>query len=200
MVVALSWAFEFAWLLIAAAILFFVVLRRTGRRTDAAVLSGAVVLAFVVGAILHPVFSRPPCATSSSIRSGTPAPISADDRIWKDRLSGVSVARVASAGKPVLGSIVVQDTSPVPWPTHGKLPFVIGGYHWQDARGATLSEGRFPLYEDFAAGTKRRVPFAVVAPATPGDYWLQLDLLVEGVDWFANRGNSAVRVKVKVTS
>ena len=200
MAVALSWTLELFWLLIVAAILFYLVARRTGRRMDAAALSGAVVLSFFAGAVLRPTTPGPPSATNSSVQRGAPTPVPVDNRIWKDRLTDVSIARVALAGSPIAGSLVVQNTSPVPWRVHGNPPFVIGGYHWYDARGAVLSEGRFPLYEDFASGAKRRVPFSVTAPATPGDYWLQFDLLVDGVDWFAGRGNRAVRVQVKVTS
>jgi hypothetical protein len=72
----------------------------------------------------------------------------------------------------------VRNTSAEPWPADR---FVSLGNHWRDAAGAVVD-----------------VALEMQAPAEPGAYLLELDLVIEGVAWFADRGCPTTVIDVRV--
>jgi hypothetical protein len=72
--------------------------------------------------------------------------------------------------------------------------------HWLNASGqpVTNDDGRGALPRDLRPGEEAEITFAVNAPRRPGDYLLEIDMLQEGVSWFALKGSRTLRVPVKV--
>jgi hypothetical protein len=72
--------------------------------------------------------------------------------------------------------------------------------HWLDAEGRTVTndDGRGTLPRDLQPGEETDITFQVNAPTRPGDYLLELDMLQEGVSWFALKGSPTLRVPLKV--
>lgn len=94
-------------------------------------------------------------------------------------------------------TVRVRNASPDVWPT--SAPIQVGN-HWLDDRGSMLvqDDGRSPLPE-MKPGDERPVGVWVTAPARPGRYILELDLVEEGVTWFGDRGSTTARIAVDVS-
>ncbi|HEX8352786.1 MAG TPA: hypothetical protein VF611_07805, partial [Pyrinomonadaceae bacterium] len=83
----------------------------------------------------------------------------------------------------------------------GLSPFQLSAAnHWLDAggRAVTNDDGRGALPRDLRPGEEALITFDVNAPRRPGDYLLEVDMLQEGVSWFALKGSKTLRVPVKV--
>ncbi len=59
-------------------------------------------------------------------------------------------------------------------------------------------DGRAPLASHLSPGEQADLTLIVNAPKTPGDYFLELDMLQEGVSWFGLKGSPALRLPVRV--
>jgi hypothetical protein len=51
---------------------------------------------------------------------------------------------------------------------------------------------------DVAPGAEVERALVVKAPDKEGDYVLELDMVQEGVAWFAQKGSEALKLKIKV--
>jgi SAM-dependent methyltransferase len=93
----------------------------------------------------------------------------------------------------------VTNTSGIDWPAGAR---VVLGNHWRSTGGELLvrHDGRCPMTEGLAAGGSRRLELEVTAPQQPGRYRLELDLVEDGVCWFAERGSPTAEAVVRVTS
>jgi hypothetical protein len=72
---------------------------------------------------------------------------------------------------------------------------------WLASDGKTLvtdMDGRYGLPHDLKPGQETAVPLLITAPKEPGDYFLDLDLVQEGVAWFHDKGSPTASVKIKV--
>lgn len=110
------------------------------------------------------------------------------------------------AGSTVAVGIVVKNVSDQTWRDYASTEkgkhAVRLGYRWWDSADKKVvvdytrfrGELRTPLAPDKTA----TMAVAVVAPPTPGEYVLQLDLVEELVAWFEDRGAPKVRVPVTV--
>jgi len=74
------------------------------------------------------------------------------------------------------------------------------GNHWLNQNGEAVAndDGRAPLMRDLKPGEEAEFQLTINAPKDPGDYILEIDMLQEGVSWFALRGSKTVRMPVKV--
>ena len=74
------------------------------------------------------------------------------------------------------------------------------GNHWLEPTGKVVvnDDGRAALFRDLQPGEQTELKLIVNAPKTPGDYILELDMLQEGVSWFALHGSSSLQVRVRV--
>jgi hypothetical protein len=74
------------------------------------------------------------------------------------------------------------------------------GNHWlnSERRMVTNDDGRSPLLADLRPGEEVELPLKVNAPAEPGDYLLEIDMLQEGVSWFGLKGSPTVKLRVTV--
>jgi hypothetical protein len=110
------------------------------------------------------------------------------------------------AGSTVAVGIVVKNASDQTWRDFGSTEkgkrAVRLGYRWWDAADKKVVVDYTPfrgeLRTPLAPGKSATMAVAVVAPPTPGEYLLQLDLVEELVTWFADRGAPKVRIPVTV--
>lgn len=139
------------------------------------------------------------CATEGPPRA--PAPLPEDD--FRAELRAVEVpARVASKAR-VKVRVAVRNAGRTLWLARerGLSPFQLNvANHWLDAEGrvVTNDDGRGALPRDLRPGEEAEVTFDINAPPRPGDYFLEIDMLQEGVSWFALKGSKTLRVPVKV--
>jgi hypothetical protein len=88
------------------------------------------------------------------------------------------------------------------WPAAGKDGWylVTVGNHWLDEQGEriTTDDGRATLPKDVPPGDSAVVHLEVRTPEERGTYGLEVDLVQEGVGWFADRGSQPAAVFAKV--
>lgn len=111
-----------------------------------------------------------------------------------------SLSLTAGAAETV--PVRVTNRSQRTWPAAGGDGWylVTVANHWLDRHGKTiaLDDGRATLPADLPPGGSAIVQLEVRAPAKSGSYRLEVDLVQEGVTWFADRGSSTATVDVVV--
>ncbi len=75
----------------------------------------------------------------------------------------------------------------------------LGGHLYASGALAELDFLRVALPRDVAPGEALELSFAFQAPARPGSYALELDMVDEGIAWFEKRGSRTARVELLVT-
>ena len=72
--------------------------------------------------------------------------------------------------------------------------------HWVSADGGHLvhDDARARLPGRLRSGESDELPLVVTAPARPGRYELQLDVVQENVNWFADRGSAIASVNIEI--
>jgi hypothetical protein len=121
-------------------------------------------------------------------------------------LAGISVAdapAVLRAGARADIRVAVKNLSEFVWPARGRADYaflitVTNG--WFDAGGSLVdnTDGKAGLPRDLWPGDEAEITLAVTAPADPGEYILEIDLVQEGIAWFKDKGSQAWRARVKV--
>ena len=91
----------------------------------------------------------------------------------------------------------VRNASTAPWPADR---FVNLGNHWRSAGGELLrlDDGRALIGETVQPGDMIELMLEMQSPTEPGAYLLELDLVLEGVAWFADRGSPTTTIPVEV--
>ncbi len=97
----------------------------------------------------------------------------------------------------------VRNAGDTTWPATGTADgwhHVTVGNHWRRNRGGVLTQddGRGRLPGDVAPGATAECTLTITAPREPGAYRLELDLVQEGVSWFADRGSKTALTAVRV--
>jgi SpoIID/LytB domain protein len=97
--------------------------------------------------------------------------------------------------------MTVTNTGNQPWVASGPNPVDLS-YHLLDGNGnAVIWDGpRIPLGGDMAVGASKQFTIGYTAPTTAGTYTLVVDLVREGVAWFASLGAQPFRQSFSVTS
>jgi hypothetical protein len=105
-------------------------------------------------------------------------------------------------GAKAVVPVRVTNSSPHPWPAAGKDGWylVTVANHWLDGNGTRVvnDDARAALTADLRSGQSVVVELEVRAPDAPGRYQLEVDLVQEGVAWFADRGSSTARRPAEV--
>ena len=88
--------------------------------------------------------------------------------------------------------VTMTNSGSATWTATGAAPVSLS-YHWHDEAGNTVTwDGvRTPLPKDVAPGESVTVQMDLIAPAKDGTYRLTIDLVREGVGWFAQFGGTA---------
>jgi SAM-dependent methyltransferase len=97
----------------------------------------------------------------------------------------------------------IENTGHATWPRSSPDGFglVRLGAHLITADGAlaVLDYGRADLPRDLPPGASAEVQIELPAPAEPGRYRIELDMVREGVAWFSSRAPSSVEVPLTVS-
>jgi 4-amino-4-deoxy-L-arabinose transferase-like glycosyltransferase len=139
------------------------------------------------------------CATEGSPRE--PRPLADSD--FRAELRALEVPARVAAKERVQIRVAVRNAGGAVWLARerGLSPLQLSAAnHWLDSSGRPVvnDDGRGALPRDLRPGEEAQLGFAVNAPRRPGDYLLEVDMLQEGVSWFALKGSPTLRVPVKV--
>lgn len=107
------------------------------------------------------------------------------------------------AGRPAVVHARVQNISDAAWPCLGDLEHrfqIRMGNHWLDKDEGLLvnDDGRADLGADLPPGADADVMLTVTPPTRPGRYFIEIDMVQEGVSWFGHKGSPTLRVAVDV--
>jgi hypothetical protein len=105
----------------------------------------------------------------------------------------------------VLALVTVRNAGDRAWPdaaaadpARSGLYAVRLAYRWRRAAGWGNYEERADLREPLAVGQTAAIWIPVIAPAEPGDYQLELDLVQERIAWFADKGADRLVLPARV--
>ena len=106
---------------------------------------------------------------------------------------------VMRPGSQIAVPFRVTNLSPIPWEHDGYACIALGN-HWLDECGnlMRLDDGRAPLPVVLSPNNSVDLNLEITAPLRPGCYLLELDVVQEGVTWFANKGSRTLRLPVCV--
>lgn len=96
--------------------------------------------------------------------------------------------------------VSAENASPRVW-TQSAIGSLRVGNRWFDAAGQLLvmqDDGRAVIPQVVKPGERFDAPLTVTAPSVPGTYTLDVDLVHEGVAWFASNGSAPSRSTVVV--
>lgn len=136
------------------------------------------------------------------------------ERFWKaaafpdaDYRAGIVAEGVPASMRPgerAALSLRVRNLGGSTWPARGDsrgMYQVNAGDRWLDAAGARVVndlDGRTALAEDLRPGEEAALQLTVTAPAAPGDYVLEIDMIHEAVTFFREKGSRPLRAPVRV--
>ena len=104
------------------------------------------------------------------------------------------------AGRALTMSVTIRNASPVVW-ERADLSGIGVGNHWLSKTGEMRiwADGQRGLSDALAPGAHITLPLTIRAPAVPGEYVLEIDMVEEGVTWFKDKGALCAFVSVVVT-
>lgn len=119
------------------------------------------------------------------------------------RLTLVSSPSAVEPGSRFRVRLLVENRSAVEWPRTGwtsRGRTLSASYHWRAEDGSiAVHDGlRTPLRTALGPGESDHVSLSVDAPARPGSFVLEADLVQEGVAWFSDHGSPVARAAVRV--
>lgn len=140
-----------------------------------------------------------PTSPPSPARATGPLP----DGGFRANISVANAPAELTTGAPVTLSVKVKNTGTVAWPMAGRTGdgfFQVNlGDHWKDKDGKDVKiDDRVAMPNDVAPGAEVERALVVKAPDKEGDYVLELDMVQEGVAWFAQKGSEPLKLKIKV--
>ena len=133
--------------------------------------------------------------------SAGPAPSSTTLRYGATYQTQAASLNLLLATPPPALSVVVTNTGTRTWSAGGMTPVRLSS-HWRDASGAiALWDGpRGLLASDVPAGASATISLPLALPQSVGSYTLELDLVQEGVTWFATQGVPTKRIAATISS
>ena len=119
------------------------------------------------------------------------------DGAYAAAITATVPARV-QAGAVIEVPVQVRNDGDVTWPCRPDVLRLAN--HWLDEGGAIVVQdsGREPLPVEVRPGESVDLSLTVPVPTTPGRKVLELDLVHEGIAWFADRGSPTLRTTVEV--
>jgi len=99
--------------------------------------------------------------------------------------------------------VKVKNISSVVWPSKGEPNAQYGinlSYHWLDKGGrVVVHDGvRTSLPYDIHPDEEVMLDALVAAPNNAGEYFLEWEMVQEGVSWFKDKGGKTSRIHVKI--
>jgi 4-amino-4-deoxy-L-arabinose transferase-like glycosyltransferase len=123
--------------------------------------------------------------------------------MMRAELRAINAPSIAKAKQQMVLHVSVTNRSDIIWLARerGAAPMQLYlGNHWLNTAGRTLvhDDGRAALIRNLRPGEAVELDLVVNAPKFAGNYILELDMLQEGVSWFASQGSPTVRLPMKV--
>jgi len=108
---------------------------------------------------------------------------------------------VARAGESVSIPVTVKNISSVLWQASSISGIALGN-HWQNEQAEIIQwlDGRVEFDQDLAPNAEITLSLTISAPMEVGNYYLELDLLEEGLTWFEKKGSKTCKVQVEVAA
>ena len=134
------------------------------------------------------------------------SPVDAEIKAMPDRAYRGEITLAAAVPESVAAAaefpltMRVRNASDVIWRQPEFGPLAVGN-HWLDATGDRMllqDDGRAPLLQEVPPGLEWPVLLMLRAPAQPGRYTGEIDLVHEGISWFAHKGTPTVRFQIDV--
>lgn len=107
-------------------------------------------------------------------------------------------------------NIKVKNTSDVIWWQRGGETtdrtdnkfYIAAGNKWvhKDGKLTSETEGHNGIPKDLKPGEETEMSLQITAPKQPGEWFIELDMVQEGVAWFHEKGSPTTRVKVQVVN
>lgn len=121
--------------------------------------------------------------------------------IYQRRLSSPLKRLELPAGGDFALPVRLKNTSDVFWDAFAGSGLALGN-HWLTAAGRMVvwSDGRTPLPRPLEPGGRAYLVLGITAPAQPGAYLLEVDLVEEGICWFADFALAPLHIPVTVTA
>lgn len=123
-----------------------------------------------------------------------PGSLSADD--CRAELVIRSAPKVLAPGSLVDLIVQVRNTGAGDW----RVPLHVGN-HWRDLEGnvVTFDDGRSPL-PFLKCGESAEIALTIAAPVQAGRYRLEVDVVLDGVRWFADVGSPTASLPISVAA
>lgn len=123
--------------------------------------------------------------------------------MMRAELRALNAPAIAKVKEKISLRVLVTNRSDVTWLARerGAAPLQLFlGNHWLDAAGRDVvhDDGRAALIRNLKPGETVELELVVNGPKLPGDYLLELDMLQEGVAWFASQGSTTVKLSIRV--
>ena len=118
----------------------------------------------------------------------------------------IDLPATAQPGEALAGEITLLNTGVLTWSRRGKTnrdwPILRLGCHLLDADGGIVDFDyhRLPLPRRVRPGEQVTFVFAFAAPATPGHYLVEWDMVSEHECWFAQCGGEVACAPLQVRS
>ena len=140
------------------------------------------------------------------VASKTPGPL--PDGAFKAQLTLPEAPARLRAGQKETVQVRIRNASDIFWWSRGgevnersdNWFYIAAGNRWLKPDGSLVTDmdGRYGISKDLKPGEETEIPLAVTAPAEPGEYILEVDLVQEQVAWFSDKGSPTARAKVTV--
>ena len=130
------------------------------------------------------------------------------DSGFKAEISLTEAPERLRTGQVAIINIKVKNNSDVIWwqrggettDQTGNKFYIAAGNRWRDKDGNMTSEieGHNGIPKDLKPGEETEMTLQITAPKEPGEWFMELDMVQEGVSWFSDKGSPATKVKVQV--
>lgn len=145
----------------------------------------------------------PPAAGGGATANPDAATGPLPDDAFKAKLTVASPPTKLAPGEQVTLNVKVRNASTVQWPVSGRpgdgFYQVNLGDHWQDSAGKEVKiDDRIAMPRSLDRGEEAEIALPVKAPDKAGDFVLEIDMVQEGVTWFAQKGSEPLKLNIKV--
>ena len=145
------------------------------------------------------VFQLPSHLNAADARDRGPSPM--PEPAYRATVRVLSVAGASAEPGETLALVVsVTNDSPLPW-TREAAGVLRAGNHWRaalDNRMLIQDDARALLPPVVQPGETCTLTLRVKAPDEPGRFVLEVDVVHEGISWFADKGSAVARIEMQV--
>ena len=126
------------------------------------------------------------------------------DSAYRAKITIPETTKIMEAGSRKVLAVKVRNVSDSTWlswaDSHGKSNIHLGNHWLSPARKLlTHHDGRAALPRSLYPQMEVELQLTVKAPDEPGDYVMVLDMVLEGVTWFYDKGSEMTELQVHVT-